>query len=446
MVTSMKILFISHSSQIGGAEKELFLILKLLPKGKYESHCMLPAEGPIVEKIRGLGVTIYISDLSWWVAGIESPLECFLNVTHGLNNRVANILNVIKSKKIDLVVTNTSVVVEGAIAAKIANVPHIWRIAEMLSVDPFLRPCLELKKFYSIITGLSDYVIACSKAVKKEIETCLGHSDDKIKVIYSGLDVSNKMLSEPADKDRRQTVFAAGFIGRRKGFMTLLKAAQLVHDAIPEAVFNIAGSVAEVDYYEDLLKERRRLKLDNIFNFIGFRSDIDNIMNKSSVFVLPSLTEPFGVVLLEAMNARIPIVATNSGGAAEAVVDGETGFIVPINGYKMMSEKIIYLLNNSVIAEKMGEAGFVRFKNSFSTDKFAISITDLFQRAVSEHKKDEINSYFRSNDVFGIVDDLILNRKDLLEKIRFYDRVHNSVPYKIYKKLQFIVNRGRACR
>jgi glycosyltransferase involved in cell wall biosynthesis len=330
--------------------------------------------------------------------------------------------------------TNTIVVPDGAIAAKMAGVPHIWRIAEILSADPSLKPFLSLRSLYSSIIKLSDYVIVCAHAVMKEFENFLGYKPGNIRVIYSALEISDDMQESRLKIKDENVVFSAGYISPRKDFLTLLRAAKLVHDKIPSVKFRIAGSVSDNNYYKNLLKERKALKLNNVFEFCGFRTDIENLINQSAIFVLSSISEPFGVVLLEAMNAATPMVVTDSGGPSEVVVDGVNGYVVPVKDYKNMADRIIFLLNNKDVAKKMGMAGFERAKSIFNINAFGNNYASLFKNVVKMQRERSVKIHFQIEDIIGLFNDIGAKRKFIRDRIDFYYKVHESFPYKFYKK------------
>lgn len=425
---------------MGGAEKELFMLLKRLPKNEFECHCLFDANGPLVEKISSLGVKIHIVDLRWWVARDEGPEMCLFNVFDRLSERTEKIAGIIKANKIDLVMTNTIVVADGAIAARIAGVPHIWRTAEMLSSDPSLKSPLPLKTLYSTVLKLSDYVVGCANAVMKEFENSLCYKPDNMKLIYSAMERSEEPLDFTSNIKRKNIVFSAGYISPRKGFTTLLKAAKLVSSAVPDVRFKVAGGVSDNEYYRQLLKERKRLKLEKVFELCGFRNDIDRLMRESAMFVLPSLSEPFGIVLLEAMAAAKPTIATDSGGPSEAIVDGVSGYIVPVDDHKKMADKIIFLLTNKDVAEKMGRAGFERAKKVFDVNVFADSYAELFKIAVSEQREEITSKGFQLRDIIEIFNSIGKGRKFIRDRINFYNKIHSSFLYRVYRKMMNIGN------
>ena len=133
-------------------------------------------------------------------------------------------------------------------------------------------------------------------------------------------------------------------------------------------------------YYQMLLEERARFGLEEKFHFLGFRQDIPELLSQSDLLVLPSLRESFSMVVLEAMNAALPVVATRSGGAEELIVDGENGFLVPVGEPSLMADRILFLLNHESLAHQMGEKGYAAVKSKFSLEKCGREFIRLLEK------------------------------------------------------------------
>jgi glycosyltransferase involved in cell wall biosynthesis len=430
----MNILFISHSSQWGGAEKILYQLLKLLAKDEFNCSCIFPKPGPLEIAVKNLNVKTFVSEIKWWVGGKENRFHTLLNFCEGIKERINKIAEIITSNKIDLVITNTIVMGEGAIAAKLMNIPHVWHIHEILSNDPGLHGPLELQQFYSLVLRMTDFIVTVSKAVQEEIENFLGYSSQKIGVIYNGIEIDKGSL-EIEKNLTSPIVAAAGNIYRRKGFDTLLRAAKRVCEQIPNTKFIIAGRVTEQDYYEKLLAERKIFGLENNFEFVDFQNDIYSFYKHASVFVLPSVCEPMGLVLLEAMSACVPVIATECGGPSEIIVDGQSGFLVPVNDEKGMAEKIIYLINNRDVAVRMGRAAYERVKNNFNVKDFIDNYSKLLTGITSGREKEKKTSHAELEMLLDIFDLIGIEKTKIVSAVEFYEMVKRSLPAKLYQRL-----------
>ena len=183
-----RVLFVSHSSTWGGAEKCLALLLERLPRDRFTPTVVMrdhprPLRGPgrLETLCREWQIDARRVDLKWWVRDWQHDAA----FAHGLERRVDRIAQIIAERQIDLVVTNTSAVVEGALAARRCGVPHVWHVLEMLSQDPVLRPFLPLSEFYGLVQQLSHKIIVVSQAVKDEIERFCPTAP--IEIVHTGL-------------------------------------------------------------------------------------------------------------------------------------------------------------------------------------------------------------------------------------------------------------------
>lgn len=422
----MNILFISHSSALGGAENNLYELLSGL-KGKINCYCIFPSHGPLEEKVAALGIPTFVTKMKWWIGIEPNATATFFGFFEDLKERVEIIQEIISKNKIDLVFTNTIVVGEGALAAKVLNVPHIWRIAEILSADPGFVVPFDLALFYRIVIALSSTVLVVANAVKKEFENVLGCDVPNIEVVYDGIEMGKRQFSFKLSM-KNKLVLAAGNICRRKGFMAFLEAAALVKKKVPGAKFRIAGNITEKEYYSQMLKKRKQKGLNEDFEFVGFQKDIYRVLEECRVFVLSSTCEPLGTVVLEAMSAGRPVVVTDSGGPAEIVEDQISGFVVPVNNPEIMAQRIVCLLEDEDMAYRMGRAAFDRIGENFTKGKFISECLDIIMRT---SKKESVK--FDLNMIIDILDSFGAQR--FKGKLENYDKITNSKLCKIAKYL-----------
>lgn len=167
---------------------------------------------------------------------------------------------------------------------------------------------------------------------------------------------------------------------REKDILTLLRALPNVLDAVPETRLLVAGQGAERDSLEAAVRE---LKIGAAVQFAGFREDARAIIAAADVFVLPSLEEPFGLVLLEAMALRRPIVATAVGGPLEIVVDGETGRLVPPAQPARLAEALQELLRAPERRQKMGDAGYTRYLKNYTAERMAEGTLEVYRSVLN---------------------------------------------------------------
>jgi glycosyltransferase involved in cell wall biosynthesis len=161
--------------------------------------------------------------------------------------------------------------------------------------------------------------------------------------------------------------------------MLLLHASKFVCDEIPDARFYIAGKFWEKEYRQQLLDERVAIGMVGKFHFIKWVQDMDTLYRSGALLASTSTCESFGLVLLEAMNCGLPVIATDSGGPSEIVLHGETGYIVPVDSVQRLTQKIIYLLKNPHVSDAMGINGYERANDKFPHDKSVGEFTKVLQ-------------------------------------------------------------------
>jgi glycosyltransferase involved in cell wall biosynthesis len=253
----------------------------------------------------------------------------------------------------------------GRCAAKLAGVPTIVHTPHGHVFYGHFRPFssrffLLVEKILALIT---DRMIALTESEREDyIASAVSHSK-KIITIHSGVEVDHYMNAKVNVEEKRRTlgldpkVLVVGTVGWLlpiKGPMYLLRAMERVWLSHPEIQLVFVG---KGDLESELRKKASQIWVTKRVKFLGWRDDIPEIMNILDVFVLPSLNEGMGRVLIEAMAAGKPIIASNVGGIPDLVIQGENGLLVPEKDIKALAEGIEYLLENQRERIEMGEKG-----------------------------------------------------------------------------------------
>lgn len=247
-----------------------------------------------------------------------------------------------------------------------------------------------------------DVIITFCKHVTKGIKEQAPHLEN-IEVIYPGIDV--KLFSpenaEPkwADqlglKDRPVIIHPARMLPW-KGVIYTVRAMRQVRDRFPDAALVITDTDDIVDWIRELqgYKEEVRHAIsalgltDNIIIQSFPYMELPWVYNYCDVVTYPTIgEEPFGLVPVEAMACRKPVVVTPSGGIVESVIDEETGFFVPKRDADALAEKIIVLLKDRELAERMGENGRKRAVEVFSRERMTGDTVDVYERAIEQARK-----------------------------------------------------------
>jgi L-malate glycosyltransferase len=221
---------------------------------------------------------------------------------------------------------------------------------------------------------LARAVVANAAAVKKYLIENGSAKAEKISVIYNGLDFKRFENLENASRrqileslslppDRKLVAIVANFRHAVKNQEMFLRAARIVKEKHASAAFVLAGEGERLPAMKQLAAE---LEIETDAFFVGSSVRVAELLTVSCIGVLASRAEGFSNSILEYMAAGLPVVATDVGGAREAVVDAANGFIVRSDDERAMAENISYLLENEEIRRAMGERNKRKAKENFS--------------------------------------------------------------------------------
>ena len=189
------------------------------------------------------------------------------------------------------------------------------------------------------------------------------------------------MFNLPRDEERRFVTIVANLKYEVKDHRTFLRAAARVRAALPGAAFIIAG---EGELMDSLRAHAAQLGIERDTFFIGPCRNVAELLAVSDVCVLSSKAEGFSNSIIEYMAAARAVVATDVGGAGEAVRDGETGYLVKPGDDVSMAERIISLLADRELARRMGERGRQVVNENFSCEALLERTEALYDRLLAE--------------------------------------------------------------
>jgi glycosyltransferase involved in cell wall biosynthesis len=171
-----------------------------------------------------------------------------------------------------------------------------------------------------------------------------------------------------------------GNVGPRKGIHVAVAAMPHILALVPAARLAVVGNLRHVEYVERVQAEARRLGVDDAILWLDHRDDVPELLPAFDVYVQPSLVEPLGLSILEAMAAGLPVVASQVGGIPEIVVPGETGILVPPSSAEALADGVAALLDAPNLRAVMGQAGRTRVLSDFSPDEQVDRIESVFTR------------------------------------------------------------------
>jgi L-malate glycosyltransferase len=346
------VLHLIDSFNQGGSERQALQLTRLLTEsGRYNVKlASLSPEG----SLRGT-----IEDLD--VGDIPSfPLTSFYD--QNAVRQLRRFVRWLKSSRIDILHTHDFYTnVFGMTGGAIARLPV--RIASMRETAG-MRTASQ-KQVQRVGFSLANHIVANSKAVRDKL-VGEGAHPDKVTVIYNGLDL--RRLETKATPDEalsllgitntkgptRFVTIIANMRHEVKDYPTFLRSARTVKEAIPDAAFLLAG---EGELQESLMCLAREVGIEDRTFFLGRCEKVAELLSVSDVCVLSSKAEGFSNSILEYMAAGRPVVATDVGGAREAITEGETGYLVPAGDDVLMAQRIIELLREPDKARRMAASG-----------------------------------------------------------------------------------------
>lgn len=373
------VLQLINSFHQGGSERQAVQLTRLLAESnRYSVHvACLERQGVLLDE----ALRLNLPEIP------EYPLTSFydLNAAKQLRRFAAYL----REHRIEVVHTHDFYTnVFGIAAASLARVPV--RIASRRETAGMRTPAQ--KKVELGAYKLAHAIVCNAEAVRRQL-IAEGVKADKITTVYNGLDLDrlmplanlarDEMLSRfnlPRDEGRLFVTIVANLRHDVKDHPTFLRAARRVREALPEAAFVIAG---EGELTNDMRALAAELGIERDVFFTGRCADVAGLLSVSDVCVLSSRAEGFSNAILEYMAAARPVVATNVGGASEAIVEGETGYLVSAGDDEAMAARIISLLREPERARRMGERGRLRVEGKFSCAAQLEGTVNLYERLLA---------------------------------------------------------------
>jgi len=376
---SQRVIFFIPSLGMGGAQRQLLSYLRHIDRSRWTPEVVTinTLDSFFVEEFESLGVpvTFFRSGCRLEHVGVVWQLVCYLRlhpcaVLHSWLHYAVAI---------------------GAIAAGLVGVPVV--VGSLRSERPGRFPWFYPKwqRAIDVLTGpLQTTVIANSRAVQEDNRRWAFYPLEKLVTIYNGIETKGFLALDESRKVHLKAELGlplhgcvVGIVGRlfpEKDHATFLAAAERVLQTMGTAVFVIVGDGSLRAWLESEVK--RRGMMDRVL-VLGERKDAKQIMQILDVLVLTSVTEGLPNVLLEGAAAGVATVTTAAGGAAEVVIDGETGYVVPCGDWKRLGDQIVALLKDPQLRKQFGEAAQRRVGACFEPNVIARMIEATYIRQAS---------------------------------------------------------------
>jgi len=242
------------------------------------------------------------------------------------------------------------------------------------------------------VIDASDRVVVGSEFASRQLREELGARTDHVSVVYYGVDAKFAPRPRRADLvaryglDGRPVVLFFGGLKPRKNLFLLLEAWAQVLQRQPRSRLVVAGGGPLLD---ELRRRAERTGLEASVTFTGYVPEAEKAdhFNLADAFFFPSAMEGFGLTVAEAMSSGLPVVASDRGSIPELVADGETGFVCDPGEPGRFVERLLSLLGDGVLREKLARAGRERVERLFRWERCVEETRRVYERAVEEWRR-----------------------------------------------------------
>ena len=366
MTNQLKVLFISGSLGLGGAEKQLFYCISALSKLNVKVTIIALTKGePYELKIKDLGIDII-----------------HLNNTKSRFLRLIKITAITKRIKPHIIQSShTFTNLYAGIAGKRTNTLSIGALRSSFEYSKRVNGRLTEWMIKS-----PDFIFFNSKTALDETLS-LGIIEQTSAQLLHNVITPSLSLKDHPDKYDTFNLIYLGKVQDSKGIDTLLKAYKLLIVDHENTTLTIVGTGPNFDKYVSMAKE---LGISDRVTFTGAKVEVKEYLSKADIFVFTSLSEGFPNVVIEAMDAGLPVISTPAGDVPVIVKDGVSGYIIDYNAPEQLKERIELFINSPQLIAKYGKAGKQIVDDKFNYKNLGKTILNLYTKAASIKQDKEL--------------------------------------------------------
>lgn len=370
-----RVLFVDHSGGVGGGQ---MVLQEMLTHLKVDAHVMFLSHGPMLERLASAGLNAEVCEKAVRLVALAGDVS-FVSRLWSLRYLPAIIRFIVKElRNADLIYVNSKKAIFPAVLASVwARRPLIWhQHDEMLKPSSLsLRGRVSESVLVWLLNQKAARIISVSQAAADTFIDAGGRKDLPV-IIHNGVDPSR--YSRLVDKSylrhslglpsNKPVIGCFGRLTSWKGQSVLLDALSYLPDA--HATF-VGGTFFGEQGYELALREKvTRLRLEKRVHFVGHRDDVPDLMQVVDIIVHTSIAfEPFGLVIVEGMLSKRPVIATDTGGVSEILENGVSGLLVKPGDARELAGALAKLINNHDLACRLAAAGFEHACEKFPLKK-----------------------------------------------------------------------------
>ena len=355
----IRILYLITDLEVGGTERALERLVLALDRRQFEPVVVaLKGDGPIGRTLASHGIDVV-------------SLKLRTELSLGAVPRLYSLVRSRRPHVLHAFLFHANVL--GRLVGRLAGVPRVFSSIRTMEGKFYHFPLERLSWLFA-----RDRVVCVSRATSEFVRRRAGIP--AAAVVYNG--VPEPVTTHPGLQTElrlrgREMIATSARLAEGKGVKTLLRAAPLIAAKRPDASFVVIGG-GELE--GALMTLTKQLGVADRTHFVGWRDDVARALKGASVFVHASrLGEGMPNAVLEAMMAGLPVVATDVGGTREAVIDGETGFLVPVRDPAAVADRVVRLLGDPELAKAMGAKGLARARELFSIEAMVARYEQLYR-------------------------------------------------------------------
>ena len=367
-----RIAFVCFSHSLGGLELTTLRLAKAMKEKGNSLLLVVPPSSRLQHLAVEAGLTVELLEPRWKYGDLVAAFR----LGKVLKERSVGVVFLMQSKDI-----------------------HVASLASLIAVETKLVFYQQMDSgydkrdpFHSWIYSKLSRWISLTESMKRKVLTFTRMQGERVEVVPLGIDLGQ---FHPAKHTRLQarTFFkiprkapVVGVLGRldpQKGQEIFLRAVPSVLQKHPDAHFVIAGdeTAGEPGYRTQLEHLSRQLGIEKFVSFLPFTNDVPMLLTALDLFVLPSYSETYGLVVIEAMAMKRPVIATDAGGVPEIITDGQTGLLVPPRDVVALAKAIHAILASTALRSKIIRSARTeslrRFDFNSTVDRLLQSISAL---------------------------------------------------------------------
>lgn len=374
----LNIAVLQQSPDMGGAEEYMLLLINEFIENGHKV-LLTTNKGKFFNKGRSLSIDVLEIPIILDIIGnIKGFLKSLFYMPFALFFYVGLLLN-FKKKNVDIILmSGFSEKMVVSFLSLFINIPVIWiEYGSLKTIFP--RNLYFPKMLYKLLKNIPKKIIIPANNTKENLVKDANISLNKFALIPCGIKLVNRKNMEefPVELKGKYIIGNISRLTKEKGQQYLIKSLPLIIEKIPSVVLLIIGDGPDKKYFKDLAIN---LGIEDKVIFTGYVDDVFKYYKYMDIFVFPTVwdLEGFGLVMVEAMSQKIPVIASNLGPVPEIIDNGKTGILVQPKNAEAIAETVIELANNKEKRKILGENGYKKAIGCYDIKNISRQFSNVF--------------------------------------------------------------------